>query len=97
MTFTYPRRGTFKGEIKTGFTYSTPTGQLHIYQFLHSVDGLIHEIFLHTRDEKIAEEYAEQVINNMVSSSQRLPWPHKAEVTIGSEGLGFEVFEIKIL
>ena len=94
MNFTYPKRGVFVGKITTNFHYSTATGDIHAYQFLHNANGIINEIMLHTRDSKVQEKYFNQMFGQ--SGTIRL-WPHIVKVTIASDGLAFEVFEIEIL
>ena len=94
MAFKYPRRGVLEGEITSSFSYTTATGLIHAYRFLHIADGLICEIMLHTRNCQVQEEYFHQMVGQ--SGKVRL-WPHKVRVTIASDALAFEVFEIEIL
>jgi len=93
MTFTYPRCGVFVGTITEAFVISTATGIIYAYKFLHVADGLIVEVMLHTRDKAIEDGYTSQMLEPL---GIRL-WPQNAKVTIATDGLAFEVFEIELL
>ena len=94
MAFIYPRRGVFIGSITESFVISTATGVIYAYKFLHVADDLIVEVMLHTRDKAIEDEYTSQMLET--PGIIRL-WPQKAKVTIATDGLAFEVFEIELL
>ena len=95
MAFKYPRRGVFVGEITSFSCYTTVTGKIYIYHFLHAPDdGPMHEIMLHTRNHQVEKEHFDEMFGK---HGKLRDFPHKAEVTIASDGLAFEVFEIKIL
>ena len=93
MSFKYPRHGTFVGTITTSFQYSTATGDIYD-QFQHFPNGTGHSIMLHTRNSIVQEKYSNQLFSQR---SKNPPWPHRAKVTIASDGFAFEVFEIEIL
>ena len=93
MDFQYPRRGVFMGVITTSFQYSTATGDIYAYEFQHFPDGPAHNIMLYTRHSIIQEKYSNQIFEFGKSPLE----PHNVKVTIASDGLAFEVFEIEIL
>ena len=96
MAFRYRNGEVLRGQIKASYVYHTEAGQLYVWDFMHNADGIIHTIPLHTRERGIHERYIRNTIDK-IGSAQSLPWPQKAEVTIASDGLAFEVLEIKLL
>ena len=87
MSFTYPIRCCLTGSITSAYIYKTEAGDIYEYRFKHIADGVFHEISLCTRNKQIEDVYQAQLCT----------CPLKAKVVISSDGVGFEVLEIKIL
>ncbi len=87
MSFIYPNRGTLTGSITDVYQYNTNTGPLFglFFRFFPPKNDAEHQLMLYTRNEKLIED--------VLPSMKPIP----VTVDISSEGIGFELLDIKIL
>ena len=98
MSFEYPRQLTIAGRITQAFIHKTKTGRIYEFRFEHSIDGILSEISLCTRNELISKEFDTQLFNSPKWRMYYIDaFPLKAKALISTQGVGFEVFEIEIL
>ena len=92
MSFTYPDRCTLSGKITESYQFNTNTGPIFGYIFRHypSQNDAEHKLMLYTRDEDLNRKF----LSDLPPPDLK---PKQVSVEINSEGIGFEVLDIKII